>query len=324
MPVDVAEVNQRRMPELELYDGLSRSFGTFFEHYLATRNPSQNTIKSFKPVILKFLQKCSAKGRQELSEITGEDVIEYLNGLDGTRTSTKKLHEKYIRIFFRYAFIFKLCEDKPVFMAYKGTTDIPRAPQKDLSKDEMRKMVRASMDFTETEWLLFYFLSNIPLRIGELASLKISDIDWESKTFSVAKSKNHKTRILPLPQWPGDFKKKLSAFCGERDANQPLFHLSDRTLRVMVQNIFHKSGIEAKGRGSHAFRHTVIRNMLKGNIPVAYIAELAGNTPEMIYKVYVNGVGMDDLKFSVRTYAKLMISDFGQKEEPEIEEGGEG
>lgn len=290
-------------------DSLMMASQSFFKSYKAERNPCENTVRNFESIISRFLKKCTELGKTNLDEISREDIVAYLNGLDGTRTSTKKTHQRFIGIFLNGAHRYGLCQNHFAGTYYKGVADIPRAPQKDVTEAEIKQMVDASNSFSDIEWLIFYFLIGIPLRISELVNLKVQDINWRDRNFTIYKSKNRKTRIVPLPHYPKEFYAKLKGYINDKQPGDHVFGVGIRGIHNKVQSIFTKSKVDANGRGSHAFRHTIIMDMLhKCNIPVGVVAESAGNTPKAIYNSYVNRIEMSEIKKATQSLNRLRIS----------------
>ena len=63
----------------------------------------------------------------------------------------------------------------------------------------------------------------------------------------------------------------------------------------IVLDMIKTLGVKPNGRGSHAFRHTVITSMLrKHKFDPAVVASIAGNTPRTIYSHYSGHVSIDE------------------------------
>lgn len=267
----------------------------FMERYKAERNPAKNTVLLIQNVIPKFLSFCFQKrGREDINQTTREDVIEYLNSLKG-RTSTKKTHKSIISLFMNSCLSYGYRRDSVGMISFKGPSDAPRAPLKGFTAEEMALMKRNLRRLELRERIIFNLISNRPLRVSELANLTIGDVDLEAKTFTIYKSKNSKIRILSLPK---DTWKDLKEFIGEdKPKGESLLGVHLRMLQEIVWEMIKKLRVPPNGRGSHAFRHTVIMSMLRdAKIDPAVVATIAGNTPRTIYSNYSSQVSIDEQK----------------------------
>jgi integrase len=272
---------------------MQEAYKRFMERYQAERNPARNTTLLIQNVIPKFLSFCEAKSRQDLNQITREDVIEYLNSLNGVRTSTKKTHKAIITLFVNSCISYGYRKLRMGAIPFKGPADIPRAPLKGFTAEEMKLMEENLRRLNLRERIIYRLISSRPLRISELASLTIGDVNLEAKTFTIYKSKNTKTRILTLPR---EVLKDLKEFIKPDSPREgPLFGLGIGAMERAVKEIIKKLRVPPNGRNSHAFRHTVIMSMLRGaHIDPGIVAQIAGNTPKTIYSSYASQVSINE------------------------------
>lgn len=276
----------------------------FMEKYKAERNPARNTTLLIQNVIPKFLSFCQKRGWEDINQITREDVIEYLNSLNGIRTSTKKTHKAIITLFMNSCLSYGYRREPVGMVSFKGPSDAPRAPLKGFTAEEMALMKRNLGRLGLRDRIIFNLISNRPVRVSELANLTIGDVDLEAKNFTIYKSKNSKTRILSLPKetW-----KDLKEFIGENNPKgENLFGLHLRTLHDMISEIIKKLRVAPNGRGSHAFRHTAIMSMLRdAKIDPAVVATIAGNTPRTIYTNYSSQVSIDEQRRAENAFDRV-------------------
>jgi len=263
------------------------------ERYQAERNPARNTVLAIGKIIPKFLSFCEAKGRQDLNQIAREDVIGYLNSRNGSRTSTKKTHKAIITLFLNGCFSYGYRVEKMEQISFKGPSDIPRAPLKGFTGEEMATMDKNVKRLNLRERIIFNFISNKPLRISELADLSVAEVNLEAKEFTIFKSKNGKTRVLALPKKTWDDLKEYIR--PEWPKERSLFGLSICSMEFTVKEIIKKLRVDPKGRNSHGFRHALIMKMLRvDKHDPAVVAQIAGNTPRTIYSNYSSQVSVDE------------------------------
>ena len=113
---------------------------------------------------------------------------------------------------------------------------------------------------------LFRLLIFCGLRVSEVQSLRVKDVDLESGVLSIRQSKFGKDRLVPLA---GSITKRLRIFAerlGVRNGEAPFFpsrhdvEYSKTAIYPIFRNILKRIGIEHKGRGFgprlHDLRHT--------------------------------------------------------------------
>lgn len=177
-------------------------FERFMEKYKAERNPAENTVKSLKGIIPKFLGYCKGIGRNELNEITPEDVIGHLNSLEGTRTSTKKIHKAFITLFMNFCFSCGFLGRRLGRVAYKGVADVPRAPLKGFTESEMSLMKQKAQKLGIRERIIFHLISNRPLRISELVKRRSMRLIWKIKHLQYTGARTLPQGCSPYPKRP--------------------------------------------------------------------------------------------------------------------------
>jgi integrase/recombinase XerC len=122
---------------------------------------------------------------------------------------------------------------------------------------------------------------DLGLRIGEITSLQLDDIDWERGTITLRGTKSRRQNVLPLQQAVG---KALADYIRHErpsSSHRAVFvsHLAPRgqpigpaALRALVKRAFHRAGI-AHGR-SHALRHTLACRLVDGGSPIKEVADI--------------------------------------------------
>ncbi len=289
-------------------------FEIFMEKYQGERNPARNTVLLIRSIIPRFLEFCRGRGRGDLKQINREDVINYLNSLNGSRTSTKKVHKAIITLYLNACYSYGLRAEKMETITFKGPSDVPRAPLKGFTGEELIIMRRNVGRLGIRERIIFNLISNRPLRISEFVNLTVGDVDLEAKNFTIFRSKNTKTRVLGIPK---EALKDLEEYIKpEWPTDQNLFGLHIRGMEFSVKEVIKKLRVNPNGRNSHAFRHTVIMRLLRNaQIDPAVVAQLAGNTPKTIYSNYAGQVTIDEQRRAERAFDRIQKKDACAKKE---------
>jgi integrase len=119
-------------------------------------------------------------------------------------------------------------------------------------------------------------LVRLGLRSGDVAQLRLRDIDWNNGTLQVIGKGRYQVR-LPLPQDVGD---ALLRYLECRSANIHTDHVFVRTIAPcgpfasgdgissVVKHALKRAGIETPSKGAHLLRHTAATEMLRNGVPL--------------------------------------------------------
>jgi len=164
--------------------------------------------------------------------------------------------------------------------------------------------LKALMDATRhpRDRLIIRMMYQTGLRVGELAALKIADIDFELGELSIRQAKWHpEGRKVPLVD---EFTLALlSEYIGMRmsEPEAPLFlssrrgPISRRALEHMVERCGIRAGLEAGKAHPHALRHTHAVYALKSGIDLRTLQQNLGHSTIATTALYL-GLDIDDRK----------------------------
>ena len=122
-------------------------------------------------------------------------------------------------------------------------------------------------------------LARLGLRAGDVAQLRLADIEWQTGSLRVSGKSRYEVR-LPLPQEVGD---ALAAYLECRPSLVRSDHVFLRTIAPhrpfregdgvssVVKRRMREAGITAPVKGAHVLRHTAATEMLRHGIPLEKI-----------------------------------------------------
>ncbi len=129
------------------------------------------------------------------------------------------------------------------------------------------------------------------LRVSEVVSLKISDIDFERNLITIRAGKGRKDRVTLLSN---AFRKSLDEYEKFEKISEWLFsghsagtHLSVRTAEKVFENALKKSGIK-KHATIHTLRHSFATHLLESGIDIRYIQKLLGHANVKTTEIYTH------------------------------------
>lgn len=128
-------------------------------------------------------------------------------------------------------------------------------------------------------------LSDLGMRIGDVAKLSLDDINWRNGTIIVENKKSERPFLLPLPKRVGaaiaDYIRGGRPKSDSRDiflSAQPLGSpITKSALYTQIQNIWIRTGLDAKYTGTHVFRHSMATNLRRKGLSLKVIADVLGH-----------------------------------------------
>jgi site-specific recombinase XerD len=228
------------------------------------------------------------RGASELVQMLGEDVGQWTSqavrnflleraGQCGAPTTQQLITS--LRAFLRYLNFQGETRDDlalaiPAF-AHWRLAKLPRC----LSTQEVNRLI-AACDGTDPGRLrdraIVLMLVRLGLRSGDVAQLRLTDIDWNSGTLQVIGKGRYQVR-LPLPQDVGD---AVLRYLERRPAYSDTDHVFVRSIAPyrpfasgdgvssVVKHALQRAGIEAPAKGAHLLRHTAATEMLRNGVPL--------------------------------------------------------
>jgi integrase len=130
-------------------------------------------------------------------------------------------------------------------------------------------------------------LATLGLRPGELAELRLEDIDWRRGTVHLRTRKTRRGEVLPLPRDAGraivDYLRRERPKTGERRVFvQHLGHrrgtsVSSTVVSAVVARALRRAGVDAPLTGAYVFRHTVASRMVRRGISLKEVGDFLGH-----------------------------------------------
>jgi site-specific recombinase XerD len=255
-----------------------------FDLYLVRdRALTQATTRTYGDYAKKFLKYRFKTGGVDLSLLRTKDVLDFVRksaGLQGTRRA--KLLVTSLRSFFRFAkhrgYITLDLEACVPTVPNWSKTEIPRA----LSEEKVKTILSQCKRNTTTgrrDYAILLLLARLGLRAGEVARLRLDDIDWKEGQITV-QGKGRKMCQMPLPADVGEAIASYLKDGRPRRESRVLFLQRrapfDRGINIsgVVARAIARSGVETSRKGAHQFRHGLAIQMLKRGASLSEIGEI--------------------------------------------------
>ena len=267
----------------------------FIEYLKVEKNYSDKTLKSYEDDLNSFAMDIG----KDLLSISEEDIIEYLKILKNNKYKKTSVSRKISSLKSFYKFI----NFKKIKEGYNPTTYI-LYPKKDrklpnyMEYNELEELIRSSLEGKNSERnnLIVELLYATGLRVSELVSIKLNDIDFNDQNIRVM-GKGSKERIVYFGEYAlesmkkyidGERKEKLKSidcewlFPGKDDR-----HLTIRTVELVIENLM--KSVSVKSHVSpHTLRHTFATHMLNSGCDIRVVQELLGHENLTTTEVYTH------------------------------------
>ncbi len=261
------------------------------------RGLSSATIRHYQWHIRQFLTWFSSQ-RRPFAEVSVEDVDRFLaqKGQRWCRVSVAT-SAKALRAFFGHAEKQRWCT-----VAIAAAIESPRLfrhetlPAGPTWEDVQRLIPRADShqprDIRDRAILML--LSVYGLRSGEVAKLRLDDIDWAQERITVSRTKQRRSQLYPLTHEVGTaivcYLKDVRPRCSRREIfltlKAPVRPLSAGALYHLTSSRFVQLDIHTPHRGPHALRHACASHLVAEGLSLKTIGDHLGHRSLRSTRVY--------------------------------------
>lgn len=269
---------------IDRFDALRRDYRQFLEEM---RGLAAATIQQHEGTVSEFLSEV-LEPRRRLDQLSSASVEQYvLSKSKEIKRQTLQHVIARLRAFLRYCYehgvIAQRLDVIDTARTYRGELP-PRALDWKLVQRLLASVDRHSLAGWR-DYAVLHFMAHYGLRASEIASLKLSAIDWTAKTLAVEQRKTRSTLVLPLAERtiavlrqylrhgrPGGEHPEL--FLRVRSPAGPLRHYG-------VCGIYQKrarlSGLPLAATSSYCLRHAFAMRLLRRGVGIKAIGDLLGH-----------------------------------------------
>lgn len=287
-------VGHKPLPEDQNPKSLAHHLRPYLE-YLTARNYSPRTVEGCEQSLRRFVNWTIERGIQLATEINLPVIEAYQAWLWRYRktngkpiaVSTQRAELLNLKAYFRW-----LMRQRVILANPASEIELPR-PEKRLPPDALSvRQTGAILSVPDTsdplgirDRAMLETLYSTALRRGELAALRVEDLNLERSTIRVTKGKGNKERVVPVGSralhWLTRYLEEVRPRLLIRQEVRELFlnglgvGFSSQGLGQNLIKILRKADI-AKG-GPHLLRHTCATHMLEGGADLRHIQALLGH-----------------------------------------------
>ena len=266
---------------------LSEAWAKYERKMLHLHRQSPNTVKNYRSTVHKFIDHV---GDKDVSEITEEDIEEFLIelGVSGASEASLRRHYYALKAFLMDAGAriewrtFKL--PQPKLIRFKV-----------LSEDEVKRVIKVAGQIDKKYGLMLWLAYEAALRISELCSLKVDNLDFDRCMVFVQRTKREEGREIPLTE-ELCLELKNYVIMEDKKPGEYLFTTKfgnpwkpDTFRKVVWQRVAELAGINAR---YHDFaRHSRATNMLRRGVDIYTVNKILGHKILQTTMIYLHLVG---------------------------------
>lgn len=243
-----------------------------YKQLLKLKSYSPSTIRTYTNEFLQFLKAIKEVPAHSFPKDRLKDYFEYCACT--LKLSENTLHSRinalkfyYERLLGRDKFFWEIPRPKKPFQ-------LPKV----ISKEQIAALINSIENKKHKTIIMLAYACG--LRVSEVISLKVKNIDGERKLIFIERSKGKKDRIVSLG--PGmlimlrDYYKAYKPINYLFEGQYGNEHLSARSIQSVLQRAKVKAGIK-QGGNMHMLRHSFATHLLDKGIDVVFIQKLLGH-----------------------------------------------
>ena len=281
-----------------MYETISQ----YLEYLELEKGLAQNTIDAYRRDLYNFI----GGYFENINDVDRSSINNYIRSLKETKYAPTSIIRKVasIRGFFKWATSMNILEKNPA-----STLEQPKIPQrlpKIISLKEIEQILHSELTIVQS--LIIELLYSCGLRVSELVSLKVNDIDIASK-YVRCFGKGSKERIIPIGEKAIDIIKK---YIPERELLIKKFNIVTKKLIILengrlanrqdIYNLIHERGkLIHKNISPHTLRHSFATHLLENGADLRVVQELLGHSDVSTTQLYthISKKRLKDVYFSI-------------------------
>lgn len=263
-----------------------------FTHYLRGKRLSNSTVATYSGLIGDFF---NYLGYKPIVEITNRDVEKFCEDILAGYDYSVSTQRQFISALKQLTQLYPRCPVNDVQLTRpRKSLTVPHI----LSKEEVIGLLRSTRNLKHRAALGMIYSAG--LRISELISLRLSDIDFHRRQVFIRQGKGRKDRVVILAEsmlpllsnYLGSFRPKVYFIEGGEGTQY-----SPTSVRAFLKRSCQSAGITRRVT-PHTLRHSYATHLLESGIDIRYIQELLGHSRPETTMIYTHVARKDLLQIT--------------------------
>jgi len=261
-----------------------------FQDFLKSKKKASATILAYSKDIDQLIGFLEDLKKNHIHEVSSADIQAFLATLHGKGYTPKSVSRKLnsTRTFYRFLKISEFITDDPSLIVKHPRYELN--PPRILSPLEYRALRDAASSDSRI-YAIIEILLQAGIRIGELASLRMSDIGENS--LHIRAYEGHEAREVPLNRRAKEALKRYLEIRPDTKSDHIFVTKTGkpflvRNIRDAVERYFKKAGIE--NAKINDLRHTSVAHHLKNGVSIVFLSKVLGHKRLSSTERYLNYV----------------------------------
>ena len=272
----------------------------------------KSSVYSYTDDIKKYIEYMESIGIKDASRIKEDVLINYLKYLDDNYYEISSVARKIVSIKSFHSFLEENYNIPDISLKINSPKFYRRLPEI-LSIEEVDNLLDIKTDnaFDYRNKAMLELMYSSGLRVSELVSLKLSDIDLENKIVRCI-GKGNKERIVPIGDYALDYLKKYideyrpelkkGYYTDSLFLNNHGKEITRQGFFLIIKKIAKEKKIE-KNITPHMLRHSFATHLLNNGADLRTIQEMLGHSNISTTQIYTN-LTTDILKENYKLYER--------------------
>jgi len=264
---------------------------TAYEKECENNDYSKRELRTRIQRLFFFVDYLDARGVQKVNDITSEMISDYAKTIYVHHEKSIASILTTLRVFLRFLYFNQYTdEDLSLKVPQQSKYYYPPVPSVWNKEDVMHMLesIDRGNPTGKRDYAILLLVTRLGIRAGDITSLKLSDLNWQSKTIEIRQSKTKNTVTYPILNDLGwaliEYLKNArpiseSPFLFIR-MNAPYEAFGkDANLHNMITKYTRLAGIhvpKGKKHGLHSLRHTLASSLLEQGTPLPLISAILG------------------------------------------------
>jgi len=279
---------------------------SYLQH-MYRRNCRPKTICSTASGLVFFLLFIKQTGKKYMELIVRRDTEAFVEHEQDRGIKPKTIHFRLQNLYAFFRYLVKENVIGPELLERKIRLRVPQSLPKAICAPDILRLLSV-LDHTRDRAMILTLLRT-GMRIGELLSLRVNDIDLPERTVKIYQGeKNSIGRVVYLSD---DACASLELWLQKRNPSKSyLFygyrgHLGYTGVRQRFIDYLEKAGLAEKGYTLHCLRHTYATDLLNAGMRLECLQQLLGHSKIEVTRIYARLTDVTREKEYFRAMAKI-------------------
>ncbi len=283
---------------------------TAYERECESNDYSKRGLRSRMQRLFFFIDYLDARSVQDVNSITPDMISDYVKSIYAHHEKSISSILTTLRIFLRFLYLYQYTnEDLSLKVPKQSKYYYPSVPSVWNREDVVRMLesIDRGNPTGKRDYAILLLVARLGIRVGDIKSLALFHLNWQSKTIEIRQKKKKNTVTYPILKDVGwaliDYLKNARPI-----SNSPFVFIrmnapyeafgKDANLHNIITKYTRLAGItipKGKRHGLHSLRHTLASTLLEKGTPLPIISEILGHCNSKSTAVYLH-TGIEALR----------------------------